>query len=278
LDRLVKLALVSDIHANLEALQATLDDIAAQSVDRIVCLGDIVGYNTNPGECITLIRRADCLCIAGNHDRAVSRQITTETFSTTAARAAAWTRERLTGDELAFLAGLPLKAEIGGELIAVHGALHPETGCEIVRLDTDESRGFSFEALVTHPSGARICAFGHTHHAAIYEFRDGRIASRPEDAVRLREDAYYLINPGTVGQPRAADRRASYMIVDLDRRIVAIRRVTYDAFAPFIATRKAGLAPPLSFLPAPVRQALKSGLRALRLDDIVRNRLTPPGA
>ncbi len=145
LDRIVKLALISDIHANLQALQATLDDIAAQSVDRIVCLGDIVGYNTNPGECIALVRRADCLCVAGNHDRAVSRQITTETFSNTAARAAAWTRERLGKDELAFLVGLPLKAEIAGELIAVHGALHPETGCEIVRLDNDESRGFSFE-------------------------------------------------------------------------------------------------------------------------------------
>ena len=114
LDRLVKLALISDIHANLQALQATLDDIAAQSVDRIVCLGDIVGYNTNPGECIALIRRANCLCVAGNHDRAVSRQITTETFSNTAARAAAWTRERLSKDELAFLAGLPLKGRDRG--------------------------------------------------------------------------------------------------------------------------------------------------------------------
>jgi predicted phosphodiesterase len=272
----VKLALISDIHANLQALQATLDDIAAQSVDRIVCLGDIVGYNTQPAECLALIRGANCLCIAGNHERAVSGQITTETFSMTAARAAAWTRERLSAEELAFLAGLPLRAEIEGELIAVHGALHPETGCEIVRLDTDESRAFSFEALVTHPSGARICAFGHTHRAAIYEFRDGRIVSRPEDDFRLRDDAYYLINPGTVGQPRAADRRASYMVVDLARRVITIRRVAYDVFAPFAATRRAGLAPPLSFLPTPLRQALKSGLRALRLDGVVRNTLAPP--
>ena len=248
LDRLVKLALISDIHANLQALQATLDDIAAQSVDRIVCLGDIVGYNANPGECIALVRRANCLCVAGNHDRAVSRQITTETFSNTAARAAAWTRERLSKDELAFLAGLPLKAEIAGELIAVHGALHPETGCEIVRLDNDESRGFSFEALMTHPSGARICAFGHTHRAAVHEFRRGRIAARPEDEVRLRDDAYYLINPGAVGEPRGADRRASYMVVDLarPRRDRSSRSLRCRRNLPRHAPSRVGAAPVVS--------------------------------
>ena len=102
--RLVRLALVSDVHANLEALQATLADIAAQAADRVVCLGDIVGYNTRPAECIALIRDGKVLCVAGNHDLAVSGRITTKNFSATAARAAAWTRQRLTGDELAFLA------------------------------------------------------------------------------------------------------------------------------------------------------------------------------
>jgi predicted phosphodiesterase len=187
-----------------------------------------------------------------------------------------WTRARLTADELAFLADLPSIAEIEGELIAVHGALHPQSGREIVRLDDDESRGFSFEALITHPSGARICAFGHTHHAAIYEFRHGRMLRRPEDEVRLHDDAHYLINPGTVGEPRSADQRASYMVVDLARRIVTVRRVEYDAVAASIATRTAGLAPPLSFLPAPVRHALRSGLRTLRLEGVVRDRLVPP--
>jgi predicted phosphodiesterase len=266
----VRLALISEVHANLEALQATLDDIAPQSVDRIVCLGDIVGYNTNPHECIARLRDIGALCIAGNHDRAVCGQITTETFSRTAARAVAWTRERLTSDDLEFLAGLPLKVNIDGKLIAVHGALHPETGCEIVRLDNDEGRALSFEALIAHPSGARICAFGHTHELAIYEFRDGQTVLRREEDVRLRNDAYYLINPGAVGAPRSADKRASYMIVDLSRRTVHVRRVAYDASVPFAATRKAGLGPRFGFLPAPVRAALKSGWRAVRLGNMVR--------
>ncbi len=157
----------------------------------------------------------------------------------------------------------------------MHGALHPENGREIVGLDDDESRGFSFEALITHPSGARICAFGHTHGAAIYELRDGCIALRGEDDVCLHDDAYYLINPGTVGEPRDADRRASYMIVDLAQRIVRRRRVAYDAVAPVRATRKAGLAPPLPFLPGPLQRALKSSLRALGLEEAVRERLAP---
>jgi predicted phosphodiesterase len=267
----VKLALISEIHANLEALRATLDDIAAQSVDRVVCLGDIVGYNTSPQQCIALLRDAGVLCIAGNHDRAVCGQITTETFSRTAAHAIAWTRERLGSDDLAFLAGLPLKAAIDAELVAVHGALHPQTGCEIVRLDNDESRALTFQALIAHPSRARICAFGHTHEIAIYEFRDGQSALRREPRVRLQDHAYYLINPGAVGAPRTADRRATYMILDLARRTVTVRRVAYDASVPFAATRRAGLAPRAWFLPTPVRSALISGWRAVRHDKQARS-------
>src|SRR5882724_6328409 len=118
----MKLAIISDIHANLEALQATLQRISAQTVDRIVCLGDIVGYNANPEECISLLREFDVLSIAGNHDRAVTGQITTEGFSHTAARAVAWTRRQLSADAIEFLAGLPLKLRIDNHLVAVHGA------------------------------------------------------------------------------------------------------------------------------------------------------------
>ncbi len=253
----MRLALVSDVHANLEALQATLADIAAQAADRVVCLGDIVGYNTRPAECIALIRDGKVSCVAGNHDLAVSGRITTKNFSATAARAAAWTRQRLTGDELAYLCGLPLKANIDDKLILVHGALHPETGCESERLDNAEGRMASFAALMAHPSGARICAFGHTHRAAVHELRNGEETLLSGQEIRLRDDAYYLINPGTVGEPRGRDRRASYMILDLARRTVTLRRVEYDAAVALIATREAGPAPRLGFA------ALSNKLRSL---------------
>ena len=237
----MRLALISDIHANLEALEATFYDIADRSIDRIVCLGDIVGYNSDAAACIALIRGADCVCVAGNHDLAVCGRITTRQFSSAAARAVAWTREQLNADDLDFLENLPLKANIGNRVIAVHGALHPETGCESVRLDNDKNRKQSFDALMTHPSGARICVFGHTHHAAVYELRGDRVAMSADEHVQLRDTSYYLINPGTIGEPRSAERRATYMILDLERRTVTTRYVDYVASAEFAATHRPGL-------------------------------------
>jgi predicted phosphodiesterase len=224
----MRLALISDIHANIEALDATLADVASQSVDRIVCLGDIVGYNRNAAECIARIRGANCLCVAGNHDLAVCGRITTEQFSKPAARAAAWTREQLNQDDLDFLYKLPAKTVIADKLVAVHGALHPEENCESVRLDNDDHRLLSFIALMGHRSGARMCAFGHTHRAVVYEWRQDRAMMRPEKELQLDDSAYYLINPGTVGEPRAFDRRASYMVLDLTLRTLNLRHVEYD--------------------------------------------------
>jgi predicted phosphodiesterase len=273
----VRLALISDVHANLEALQATLADIAARGVDRIVCLGDIVGYNANPAECIALIRAAHALCVAGNHDLAVCGRMPTKNFPATAARAIAWTHRHLSWDDLLFLSGLPLKAQLEGDLVAVHGALHPQTECATVRLDSDERRLQSFYALIADPSRARICAFGHTHQVGVYEFRgDGHAAAalQSEQTIRLRDDAYYLVNPGSVGQPRSRDKRASYIVLDLAQRTVAVHRVSYDAAAASAATRQAGLAPALAFVPRPLRGAISAGLRALRLDRPIRDLAT----
>ena len=139
----MKLALIAEVHANAEALAATLDDIAAHAADRVVCLGDIVGYNTKPRECIALLRAAGALCVAGHHDRAIAGQITTGTLGATAAQAVEGMRKRLREDDIAFLAGLPVKAVVENKLIAVHGALHLDAGSETVRLDTDARRARS---------------------------------------------------------------------------------------------------------------------------------------
>jgi predicted phosphodiesterase len=263
-DRVVKLALVADIHANLEALQATLDDIALRAPDRIVCLGDIVGYNTRPAECIALLRNIDALCVAGNHDLAVCGRIRTETFSNAATRALGWTQQRLVRDDLDFLGSLPLRATVAGRLIAVHGGLYPETGYATVRLDSDTRRMQTLKALVADPTGARICAFGHTHHAAVHEFRRGRMTSRPEQKIRLQGDAYYLVNPGTVGQPRSGDRRSSYMMLDLAQGTLELHRVGYEISAPLAATRQAGLVPPLTLALQPAWSSMTASLRRLR--------------
>jgi len=266
----MKLAIVSDIHANLEALRATLAEISAHPVDRIVCLGDIVGYNANPAECIALLRQFDPVCVAGNHDRAVTGQITTDGFTHTAARAVRWTRPRLNADALDYLAALPLTSSVQGHLVAVHGALHPNGGCDSVRLETDELRGLSFAALAKHPSGARVCAFGHTHRIGIFEFKSGVMRDRTADQVSLDAGAYYLINPGSVGQARTADRRAAYMVLDTARGVVTVHRVNYDVSSAWAKTRRAGLLPPFSFLPAPVRDSLKWSVRAVGLSEVMK--------
>ena len=266
----MRLALISDIHANLEALQSTLADIATRDIDRIVCLGDIVGYNANPAECIALIRDANALCVAGNHDLAVCGRMPTKHFPAIAARAVTWTQRRLSWRDLQFLAGLPLKAHVYGELVAVHGALHPQTRCATVRLDSDEKRLLSFQALIADSFGARYCAFGHTHEVGIYEFRGEAAAPGRDQTTKLRDDAYYLINPGSVGQPRSADQRASYIVLDLAQREAHVHRVAYDRAATLAATRQAGLAPALSFVSGPLRGAIGGGLRALNLDRSVR--------
>jgi predicted phosphodiesterase len=269
----VRVALISDIHANVEALRATFADIVARGADRIVCLGDIVGYNANPAECIALIRDVDAICVAGNHDLAVCGRMPTKHFPAGAARALAWTQRRLSWRDLQFLAGLPLKAHVEGGLVAVHGALHPQTACATVRLDTEEKRKQSFQALIADRSGARICAFGHTHHLCIYELCPrvgGEIASEHGQTTALRDDAYYLLNPGSVGQPRGKDTRASYMMLDLARHTVAVHHVAYDREATLAATRQAGLAPALSRVSGPLRNAIGGGLRALHLDRSVR--------
>lgn len=259
----MKLALISEIHANAEALAATLDDIAAQAADRVVCLGDIVGYNTKPHECIALLRAAGALCVAGSHDRAVSGQVATDAFSA-AAQTVDWTRRHLRDDDIAFLAALPAKATIDGKLIAVHGALHLDAGSETVRLDTDARRALSMAALISHPSRARICAFGHAHEVAIYERHRGKTVALLDDEIELRHDAYYLINPGALDASPGGDPRASYMLLDLARRTLSVRRVEYDASIPFVAADEAGLAPGAAFLPAPLRSAIGKGLAAVR--------------
>lgn len=261
----MKVAILSDIHANLEALRATLQQISVQAVDRIVCLGDVVGSNTNPAECIALLRERNALWVAGNHDRAVAGQITTTGFSDAGARAIAWTRGRLSADLVTFLADLPLKAAIGNHLVAVHGALHPDTGCELVRLDNDERRLLSFKALALHPSGARICAFGHTHRVGIFELRDGVVRAQSGDEICLRDNSYYLVSPGSVGEPRTPDRRATYLVLDTAHRRIHVHRVAYDFSIPIAKSRRAGLLPRSSRFPTALRAPLKRTVLALGL-------------
>jgi predicted phosphodiesterase len=239
----MRFAILSDVHANLEALNATLQGISREAVDRIVCLGDIVGYNANPVECLALLREAGALCVAGNHERATTGQLPPATIPRALARSVQWTRRQLDSEMLDFLAQLPSELYVPPSLVAVHGALHSPQQRETLYLNSEERRRLSFEALAIHASGARFCGFGHTHLRGIFAYRDGRELAYEEDEIALQADTFYLFNPGSVGQPRTAERRATFMVLDMARYTIAVRRVDYDAEAAFAKARRAGLLP-----------------------------------
>lgn len=266
----MKYAVISDIHANLPALAAVLDAAAAARADRIVCLGDISGYHTQTAACVRLLQEAGALCVAGNHDRAVIGALGNEGFNRQAQRAVAWIRERLEDPARDFLAALPLKRSVDGVMVAVHGALHPQVGCEWVRLDDDTKRALSLDALVIHPGGARVCAFGHTHRPGVWERRAGEIRRLVGGTVTLRPDAWYLVNPGSVGEPRDEDPRASFLVFDSVACSIRFERVAYDRASVLAKSREAGLIPPqrLAWMPQPQRVWLKQRLRRWGVDGI----------
>lgn len=255
----VRYAIISDIHANLEGLRAVVDSLAAERIDRVVCLGDVVGYHSEPSACLAMTRALDPIWIAGNHDRAVTGQIDLARFSHLAVKAIAWTRERLSAAEIGLLSALPLRAEIDGVMLAVHGAWHVEEGCEWARLSTDEERRKTLQAVAAHPSGARICAVGHSHFLRVHRLDGMEVHRILGDELELDGKGCYLINPGTIGDPRSSEHRATYLIYDSDTAHLQIRRITYDFLTTLRKTAAAGLRPlsPVNRLPRPIRSVIK---------------------
>jgi len=216
----LKYAIISDLHSNWEALTAVLEVIDGSEVDRIVCLGDVVGYNANPNECVEAMRERDIPTMCGNHD-AVACGITEPWgFNPIALAAALWTREALTDDNLEWLRALPDARRFGpeeqGHFLAVHGS----------PLDRDTYM-FSWEDVLPHIDYVReqncnLSFFGHTHCPGI--FTDDGVYTVDDDARFVvdkmgAEGAYsrvFFINPGSVGQPRDGDPRASFGFIDTE--------------------------------------------------------------
>ena len=196
------IAVISDIHGNLPALHAVIKDMP--KVDKILCAGDIVGYNPYPNEVIQELKLLNALCILGNHDRAIVRGSTLH-FNKYARAAIDWTNKNLSENSMLYLLSLPesMLVNIDGYKIAIHhGSPHNEDEY-IMPEDANE------ELLKYDP--ADLLVLGHTHIPFIKHFKNGTI-----------------LNPGAVGQPRDNDPRASYAIVDLKKWDFKIRRIKYD--------------------------------------------------
>ncbi len=218
----MRVLVISDIHSNLEAFQAVLED--AGPVEKIWCLGDVVGYGPDPNACVDLLRAQPHCCVAGNHDWATLGRLDLQDFNPDAREANLWNRSQLTPDNLAYLESLPERL-VEGPFTLVHGSPQHPVWEYVLYCSTAEINADYFDTA--------YCLVGHTHTPAIFHLTSGdngasceSVAPRYEQALPLGEDRLF-VNPGSVGQPRDGDPRASYVLLDLDKMIIEHRRVAY---------------------------------------------------
>jgi diadenosine tetraphosphatase ApaH/serine/threonine PP2A family protein phosphatase len=231
----MRYAILADIHANLQAFEAVLEDMKKQSCTHAVCLGDIVGYNANPKECLDIIRGMNIPCVKGNHDEYASNEEPLDGFNEKAAQAVTWTRRQLPEEDRYWLQQLPLSLVVEGFTI-VHATL-----------DDPDRWGYVFEprGAATHFSHQKtpVCFFGHIHVPLAFHTAGG-IEGQIYTRFRIDEGRQYFINPGSVGQPRDGNPKAAYATYDLDSGWVELRRVDYDIGGAQAARDQSGLPRP----------------------------------
>jgi predicted phosphodiesterase len=230
----VKLGIFADVHGNLEALEVVVRLLRDRGATRFVCCGDIVGYGPDPDFCVEIVRRMHCTCVAGNHDYGAVGKVPVDCFNSVATQALLWTRSRLTESNRLYLENLPLTAEEGSLLIAHSSPSAPEAWEYVLTVH-------EAAAEMEHCAGA-ICAVGHSHRPLAVERlpgKPGRLIRR--DGFAIQPYAKYLINAGSVGQPRDGDPRACCMLYDDDKQTMTYLRVPYDIPAVQAKIRAAGL-------------------------------------
>jgi diadenosine tetraphosphatase ApaH/serine/threonine PP2A family protein phosphatase len=228
----MRYAIISDIHGNMDALEAVCEDIRNVGVDRYVSCGDLVGYGAEPGRCIEQVKELAVEGVIGNHDSAVTGGTPVSYFNSYAREAVLWTIGHLDEDAKKYLAGLPLARNYDGFSIT-HASFHKPHTWRYV-LDEHEAR----KCLDAMPE--TLCFIGHSHVPLVVEETGLGFFSGSRE-VDIREGRRYIINVGSVGQPRDADPRASYAVYDDDARRVSIRRVRYDVEGAARKIRAAGL-------------------------------------
>lgn len=230
----MRVALISDIHSNWEALEAVAQDIRRQRVDEVVCLGDIVGYGADPGLCLDFVRGKKWPCILGNHDEAASGTMELDGYSELAQAGMKYTREVLGEEQKHWLGARPRTAQMHNAHL-VHSSLHQPEEWHYVIDELAAELNFQEQELA-------VCFYGHTHVSCIWERMEDSISLESAPRARtLNRSSRYLINVGSVGQPRDRNRRACYAIWDPSENRVIFRRVPYDIETAQRKIRKAGL-------------------------------------
>jgi predicted phosphodiesterase len=236
----VRIAVLSDIHGNLHALEAVLDSIANDAPDAVWCLGDLVGYGPRPNRCCTLIAGRADICLIGNHDLGVLGRLDLEDFSFDAAASARWTASVLEDEPRRYLESLDSHSDQG--VVGLYHASARDPVWEYVL--TPFAALASFDA-----SEARVLLVGHSHVALAFGLANQRLETTIAPGgteLDLSGDGRWILNPGSVGQPRDGDPRAAYLLLDRDAERAEYRRVEYDVGRTQDEIRARGLPEPLA--------------------------------
>ena len=228
----MKYAIIADIHGNLDAFQVVLEDIRAQNATHIVCLGDVVGYNAQPKECLDIVRQMNIPCVKGNHDEYCSTENHLDGFNPHAAEAVHWTRDQLSPEDKLWLRDLKY-SRMAANFTMVHATL-----------DAPERWGYVFDKLAAAASfpyqNTQMCFFGHTHVPVAF-MRDTVVRGGTYSKFKVDPAKKYFINVGAVGQPRDNNPKAAYVIYDMDAQTIELRRLDYDIAAAQKKILDAGL-------------------------------------
>ncbi|UCC44568.1 MAG: metallophosphoesterase family protein [Candidatus Zixiibacteriota bacterium] len=217
----MKLALISDIHGNLEALRAVLSDIDKQDVDKIHCLGDIIGYGCNPTECLDLVAQSCDIILLGNHEYVALGLLEESAMNEVARQSTEWTCDHLSDSNLETIANLDLEASVENTYLVHACPYEPDQWHYMLR---PEEAVVGFDNFIE-----QIGFFGHSHVPMIFTlYPQGTCSAKPGHDIDPDPDCRYLVNVGSVGQPRDLDPRSSYVIYDSESRDVRFHRVEYD--------------------------------------------------
>ena len=233
----MKYAVIADIHANLEAFEVVLADSREQKCTHYCCVGDVVGYNANPKECLNIVRDMAMPCVKGNHDEYCSTEDSLEGFNPHAAEAVNWTRKQLTDADKLWLRDMKYV-----RLVASFSMVH-------ATLDGPGRWGYVFDKLAAAASftyqNTSVCFFGHTHVPVAF-IRDSVVRGGTYSKFKVEPGRKYFVNVGAVGQPRDGNPKAAYVIYDMDEGSIELRRLDYDIAKTQKKILDAGLPPRLA--------------------------------
>lgn len=216
-------AVITDLHANLEATQAVFTEIDRRGADRTVCLGDITGYNANPNEVVDLVREREIPTIMGNHDAAVCGLEDPWFFRASAKQAIEWQYEQLRDDNKRWLAHAPEQMTFSKSYLGVHGS--PSSRDDYIIDWLDAMRQLEY---LNNGRSINVCFFGHSHRPSFFSEKGNAPDQGPTSTHKVSLANRYFINPGAVGQPRDRDPRAAFGLFDLDKLTFEFCRVEYD--------------------------------------------------